>query len=379
MNNTDFRDSVDIIIYLCSCAINNKPIDKNVVEGIDIDSVYDVAKKHMLVSLVGQILQHYGISSPKFDKAVAKAQRKNIIMNNDYKIIISEFESSQIWYMPLKGAVLQELYPCFASREMADIDVLFDATRADDVRRIMEKLEFQVKSFGMKNDDDYIKPPVSNFEMHRSLFYDKDDKALYKYYENAKEDLLIKDPENSFGYHLKPEDFYVYMIAHEYKHYNSGGTGLRSLLDTYVFLNSHCLDMSYINAESSKIGISDFETKNRALALKLFTDNQLSEDEIKMLDYFLSSGTYGTYEQQVENSINKSGHKLKYITRRIIGPIRKDDPYGKQFRIRYATFFKYPVLLPFLPFYRLFNSIKNNPKRLRREAVAVSKATKREV
>ena len=373
------KHSVDIIIYLCSCAINNKPVDKNVLNGIDIDTVYDVAKKYMLVSLVGQILQTYGISSPKFNKAVAKAQRKNIILYNDYKIIISEFESSQIWYMPLKGAVLQDLYPRFASREMADIDVLFDATRADDVRQIMENLEFQVKSFGMKNDDDYIKPPVSNFEMHRSLFYDKDDKTLYKYYENVKENLLIKDPDNSFGYHLKPEDFYVYMIAHEYKHYNSGGTGLRSLIDTYVFLKSNCLDMSYIDIESSKIGISDFESKNRALALKLFSDNQLSEDELKMLDYFLSSGTYGTYEQQVENSIIKSGHKFKYIIRRIIGPIRKDDPYGKQFRIRYATFFKYPVLLPFLPFYRLFNSIKNNPKRLKREAVAVSKVTKKEI
>lgn len=277
--------------------------------------------------------------------------------------------------MPLKGLVLKDFYPDFAMREMADIDVLIDSSRADDVRKIMEKLEFQVKSFGMKNDDDYVKPPISNFEMHRELFYDKEDKELFSYYKNAKRDLLIKDSDNSFGYHLKAEDFYVYMIAHEYKHYNLGGTGLRSLIDTYVFLNSHHLDMNYVDEECAKIGIDIFEKENRSLSINLFSGINLTEEDLHMLDYILSSGVYGTFDHHIENSISKSGKKINYIIQRIIGPIKKDDPYGKQFRIRYEKFFKFPVLLPFLPIYRFYNLLKNNPKRIKREFAAMSKTS----
>ena len=379
MTPVEYKKYVKIVVYLCSCSICNKTPEIDYLDEIDFDLLYEVSEKHMLTSMIGQILQSICISSPKFDKAVAKAQRKTIILNNDFRNIVSEFESSKIWYMPLKGAVLKDLYPGFAMREMADIDVLFDASRADDVKHIMENLEFHVKSFGMKNDDDYLKPPVSNFEMHRQLFYDNEYKVLNKYYENVKDILLIKDSDNSFGYHLKAEDFYVYMIAHEYKHFISGGTGLRSLLDTYVFLKSYNLDMSYVSSETCKIGIDDFERSNRYLAIKLFSNSELTEGERDMLDYILSSGTFGTFEHKVDNSVNHSGRKLNYITRRIIGPVRKDDPYGKQFRIRYATFFNHPILLPFLPIYRLYNSIKRNPKRLKREVEAVSKVSKKKI
>lgn len=369
--------NLDVIIKLCSSALNMTPVDKSLLDDVDFDELFEVAQNHMLASMIGQILLNNGFSSLKFKRAIAMAQRKTIILENDYRLIVSEFESSHIWYMPLKGAVLKDFYPEFAMREMADIDLLFDSTRADDVKKIMENLEFQSKSFDMKNDDDYVKPPVSNFEMHRYLFYDKAEKPLYEYYKNVKCTLLIKDPENSFGYHFKPEDFYVYMIAHEYKHYNLGGTGLRSLIDTYVYLNSNKLDMDYVIAETSKIGIDDFEKKNRSLSLNLFAGNDLTDTNLLMLDYILSSGTYGTFDHRIENSVNRSGKKLNYITSRIMGPIRKDDPHGKQFRATYSTFFKYPILLPFLPIYRFFNSLKNNPKRLKQEAVSIAKANKR--
>lgn len=375
MNNVDNIRSIDVIIKLCSCALNKSSFDKSMLDGVNIDELYDIAQKHMLASMIGQILEANGIYSNKFKNAVAMAQRKNIILENDLKLIVSELENSHIWYMPLKGAVLKDLYPDFAMREMSDIDVLFDSSRAEDVRKIMEKLGFQVKNYGVKNDDDYVKPPVSNFEMHRYLFYDKEEKILNSYYQNVINSILVKDADNSFGYHLKAEDFYIYMIAHEYKHYKLSGTGLRSLIDTYIFINSYQLDMDYVCEQTHAIGIDRFEKQNRSLSINLFSGNDLTENDLIMFDYIVSSGTYGTFDQRIENSISKSGKKLNYVIRRVIGPIRKDDPYGAKFRNKYSTFFKYPVLLPFLPIYRLLNSLRYNPKRLKQEAVAISKAS----
>ena len=73
-------------------------------------------------------------------------------------------------------------------------------------------------------------PPVLNFELHTTLFGSDHDETLYRYYADTKR-LLRKDEDNNYGFHFSNEDFYVYMTAHEWKHYNGGGTGIRSLLD----------------------------------------------------------------------------------------------------------------------------------------------------
>lgn len=94
-----------------------------------------------------------------------------------------------------------------------------------------------------------------------------------------------------------------------------------------------------------------------------------------MLDYIVASGTYGTIEHGVENKVAKTS-KFQYFTRRVFGPLGKDDPYREQFKKRYETFFKFPILLPALPFYRLFRGLKNSPKRIRSEANAIRNAGK---
>ncbi|MDO5138965.1 MAG: nucleotidyltransferase family protein, partial [Oscillospiraceae bacterium] len=233
------------IIYLCYCAVNKMTPEPEKIAGFDLDHLYEAAQKHMLASMIGQILQKAGVTTPAFKTAISKAQRKIVILTDDLSKIVSALEAAEVWYMPLKGAVLKNYYPSFAMREMSDIDILFDATCAEEVKTIMKGLGFQVKSFGTSNDDDYLKPPVSNCEMHRALFGDKHDRKLYEYYKDVKHHLL-KDEGNNYGYHFSPEDFYIFMIAHEYKHYSTGGTGLRSLLDTYVYLQKNELDMTYV-------------------------------------------------------------------------------------------------------------------------------------
>ncbi len=59
--------------------------------------------------------------------------------------------------------------------------------------------------------------------MHRELFDISFDKRIHDYYTDMKS-RLIKDAGNNYGYHFIPEDFYMYMTAHEYKHYSSEGT-----------------------------------------------------------------------------------------------------------------------------------------------------------
>ncbi len=208
----------------------------------------------------------------------------------------------------------KDYYPKLGMREMADYDILYDVKKSGEVKTIMESLGFSVERYDTtSNHDVYYKKPVSNFEMHRSLFGIFHEDALSNYYSNVS-DRLLKDDDNNYGYHFSPEDFYIYMIAHEFKHYSRGGTGIRSLLDTYVFLNRvGDLDWNYINGEFEKLGIKDFALKDRELAFSLFDHSSMATENNEMLMYMLGSGVYGNADNLVSNGIAKSGSRLQYI------------------------------------------------------------------
>lgn len=74
--------------------------------------------------------------------------------------------------------------------------------------------------------------------MHTSLFYTVHDSKWQEYYKNIRT-RLVKDDDNSYGCHFSDADFYIYMTTHEYKHYAHSETGLRSLLDCYVYLQKN--------------------------------------------------------------------------------------------------------------------------------------------
>lgn len=374
MTDIEYKEAINSIIYLCSCAIEGTAPELSKIH--NLDHLYKASQKHMLTAMVGLVLQDAGISSRCFKNAVALASYRAILFEHDLDLITSALEKAEIWYMPLKGTVIKKLYPGFAMREMCDQDILFDAARAEDVRAIMEKLGFKATSYGETNDDDYSKPPVSYVEMHRSLFDQIHDKRFYEYYKNVKTKLVTAEG-SKYCFCFTPEDFYIFMISHEYKHYRQSGTGLRSLLDTYIYLRSNVLDFCYVTNEMEKLGISDFEKQNRNLSLCLFSGQTLTEIQERMLDYIIYSGTFGTSQHNIENKVIESGGKWKYIIRRLFGPIGKDDPFRESFINKYKLFFKYPFLLPLLPSYRFCKAILNNPGYIKNEAEILSKKNER--
>ncbi|MBR5633637.1 MAG: hypothetical protein IKW78_00425, partial [Prevotella sp.] len=50
---------------------------------------------------------------------------------------------------------------------------------------------------------------------------------LYQYYADTRR-LLRKAGDKCCGYHFSDEDFYVFMTAHEWKHYSGSGTGINN-------------------------------------------------------------------------------------------------------------------------------------------------------
>ena len=357
------------LIYLISCAVNGVKPDPERVAGMDMDAIYTLASRHMLAATVAPALKAAGIQDKRFAKALEHSALKSSTMDMEMDALFAELDAAGIWHMPLKGTVLQHLYPVYGMRQMSDHDILFDAERAEDVKTIMERLGFSTEYFDEGNHDVYHKEPVSNFEMHRELFGPSHDEKLYEYYKDVQNRLLGEGYEK----HLNPEDFYLYVTAHEYKHYSSRGTGLRSVVDTYVYLQKTKLDMDYVTAEAEKLGMAEFEAANRSLAQHLFSGVELTEADKKMLDYVMSSGVYGTIVHSVENKMRKNGwDKLRYALGRFFVPVSRKNRDYAAYAGQYPFFYKHKILLPLLPFYRTIRAMKAG--RFQAEAKAIKNA-----
>ena len=370
MTSEAYRAAILDVVYLVACAVNDTAPDPVRVGKINLENLYKAADRHLLTGITAIALESAGVKNEAFTQAKGKAIRKVAAFDVERALVLQALEEAGIWYMPLKGSVLKSLYPKIGMRQMADNDILIDASRTADVKTIMENLGFSSDSHtGRSVHDNYMKPPVCYFEMHRMLFGSMHDSRISEYYQDVKNRLILNEGSR-YGYHLSDADFYVYMIAHEYKHYSGGGTGLRSVLDTYVYLKKKgdALDWTYISGELDKVGIAEFEAQNHSLALHLFGGEKLTEQDEKMLEYILSSGTYGTVQNRLENEIRKYGNgpfgKLHYVMKRLFLPM-------DTVRAVFPLFAKYPILLPFLPFYRVFRALRSRNGRLQAELKAL--------
>ena len=339
--------TVDDLICLCACAVNNRVPEKKRVEEMDFADLYRVAEEHMLTAVAAYALESADIHDQKFTQAKALAVRRMAIMDHEMEKVLEQLETAGIWYMPLKGAVLKDCYPAYGLRQMSDRDILVDPARTEDVRRIMENLGFMTDHFGEFHHDCYFKPPVSSFEMHHALFEAMQGECVTGYYADVK-NRLLKDEDNAFGWHFSPEDFYIHLVLHEYKHYSTNGTGLRSLLDTYVYLKNVKYDEEYVISELKKLGAAEFEQANRELALHLFDGEALTETERQMLKRFAVSGVFGSSDLYAVNQLSEKGRRGYFLSRMSL-------PYDRMLEL-YPVLKKTPMLYPLCWTHRLVHA-----------------------
>lgn len=372
------------LIYLLSCAVNGITPDAIRVQAIDMDELYDFCKSYTLRGAVYIALKSAGVTDKAFDQAYNKAVRKNVLLDIERTAILAEFEKRGIWYMPLKGAILKDMYPENGMREMSDNDILYDVDHRKTAKEIMIERGYKVKYFGSGNCDEYLKPPIYNYELHNSFFNPTSPATvkIYEYYRNIKQ-RLIKDPDNEYGYHFSDEDFYLYMLAHEFKHFSDGGTGIRSLLDCYVFLKnkSDTLNWEYIEKETALLGIDAFELSRRKLAMEVFSsdkDPELTDSETELLETYLQYGTYGTIEHSAENRVKNyasklnSSSKAEYIRKRLFA----DENHMKT---HFPFFYKHRFLIPFAYIWRIIRFPFVRGKQFKAEIKALNKYDNKKV
>lgn len=382
----------EFLIYLMACSLQGTKPEEALLANIDMEALLRLAKAHSVSAMVCMALeqtdafQHAAETTRlKWLNAKNKAVRKNMLLDAERHQLEKEFAEHGIWYMPLKGSILKDWYPKFGMREMADNDILFDASKRKEVKTIFQGRGYTVKRYNKSNHDEYEKPPIYNFEMHVSLFPGTY-KELTEQYENVKERLLPVDG-TAYQFAFTPEDFYVFVLAHAHKHYSYSGTGIRTLADIYIVNQKlgGTMNWEYVDSELRGLGIFSYERESRELAQKLFgiaellTEANLSEAEQQMLAYYLGASTYGTIENRTLNQMQKlqpdggaiTAHtKRKYLLSRIF-------PGREWCKACAPTVYKYPVLLPFFWVWRLIYKGITNRKKVTQEIKALKAVSRR--
>src|SRR5574344_270797 len=147
------------MINLISCMLNNVEPEKDLTGQIDLEKLYKLAKYHTLTGIVCMALEKFNLFyesgnsknseicnnansdnnlsnsdkfaeyeiENKFKDSKNKGIRKIILLDTERTQIFNFMEKNQIWYMPLKGIILKNMYPKLGMRQMSDNDILFDA------------------------------------------------------------------------------------------------------------------------------------------------------------------------------------------------------------------------------------------------------------
>lgn len=223
-------------------------------------------------------------------------------------------ETGEIPYIPLKGAVLQGLYPEPWLRTCHDIDVLVPQERLEDaVSRIEAETGFQVLKRGYH--DVNMTDGRQLLELHFSL---KEN--------NIRLDPLLQDAwkyavpaDGSYRYCFTPEYQFFYITAHMSHHFVHSGLGVRPFIDLWLLRHKCVCDWSLVEQLCARCGIQTFLQAACALSEVWFGAQQHTALTLRLEEACLTGGVFGS--SHFGNAVRQSRHRgLAYIASRILPP-----------------------------------------------------------
>lgn len=375
------------LCYLASCVFHNSIPDIDNFSSSDLRMLYELSKMHSTESLVYKALEK--TTASRFEPQLMaewktdrdRAVRNSILFDAERKKLIDFLEENKIWYVQLKGIIIKSLYPGVGLRQMADNDFLFDPEFRGKIRDYFVAEGYDIKSFGKGCHDSYVKKPVYNFEMHTYLFEDRHMPAPADYF-NDSVSRLLNVCEGRCERDFSRKDFYLYFIAHSYRHYSTYGIGIRFLFDLYLIINKYyeAIDKASLNNSLEQLGLRNFERTARELSVKLFccsqslTEDDLNNEESKMLEYIFFSGTYGIKSNKIRNqfkSIQGDGQhsllfaKIKYYQTRLF-------PDEHWYSLYCPFCFKHKWAKPFYTVFRVLRALVFRRERIKDEYKVIS-------
>lgn len=340
-----------MFFHLIRSAVSSIPLTDDELAEYSPDLLQEflsIAKKHDVAHLIVLGLKKNGLlsdSDPALEKIMLKAAYRYERLNYEYKRICSALEEAEIPFIPLKGSILRRFYPEPWMRTSCDIDVL---VHKDDLESAIEylskNLNYEEKERSA-HDISLFSPSNIRLELHFDLVEEG-------YANNAIETLncvwdnVSPAPNHVYMHEMSNPFFYFYHFAHMAKHFEYGGCGIRPFLDLWI-LDKAFSEEKDLSKFIDKVNLTRFANVTHALCEVWFGNGVHDEITLKIQDYIVGGGAYGTTKNRVAIHQKKKGGRIGYILSRMFVPIERLKRY-------YPILDRYPILMPFMQIRRWF-------------------------
>ena len=332
---------------------------KNLITEDFLKDLYKLSRSHDLAHLVGDSLVKNGLidENTEVGKRFVKERENAVfrVVKNDVELetITSVFDSVDIPYILLKGAIIRPLYPEIWMRTSCDIDVL---VKREDLQKAMDVLEAQ--AFYKKGDIATHDASVySSSGVHVELHYDltdSDSKPEERELFNKVWELSKKS--NGARYEMPEDVSYAYFISHMAKHVRFGGCGIRSFIDLWLINNKTEYNGEKRDETLKKCGLLKFAQCVENLS-SMWIEGKGGDDlTSELAEYVLKGGVYGSFENRVQTQQALKKNKFSYLLSRIF--LSYDV-----LKFRFPILHKYKWLFPFCQVARWFRMIFNKERK----------------
>lgn len=330
-------------------------------ENTDFLKVHKLSERHKVTPLVAPsvIASEFASDEIKaiFKKELFRCAARHAAQEKEAEELSELFVKEGIKHCFLKGAKVSKFYDNPDMRFMLDMDVYIESGKAEAAAKILVERGYEYENYEDAKDAGYVKKPFLNFELHKELKYDYD--KGYEYYKGAFERMEIA--ENGYTMNMTKEDFYVYILSHVAHHFQSAGTGIKSIVDHYYLkkkLKPQC-DAEFLEKALVATGLTIFNSKMDELVDCWFGEKAADENINETTDYIILSGVFGNQTNYYLSGIIVRGEysekKSSYFLSRIFLPMNL-------MRKRYPVLKKIPFLLPLMWVIRIFSSLGNGKK-----------------
>lgn len=350
------------VLTLIRSALNKEK--KEQVTEVDLDYVYEIAKQHQIFGLLFYGLENCGLKNSEiYQKLFLKACQSISVSQRQMReldTIFALFEKEKIDYMPLKGAVLKQLYPKHDMRLMGDADILIRTKDYDKIKGLLEWLGY---TEGQESDHElvWIKPELY-LELHKSVM-PKRDKRYYAYFGDGW-DNAVKSNDIFCRYRMSDEMTFIFLFVHFVKHYAGAGIGIKHMVDLWVYQNSKPnLDKAFVLEEMKKLGLAEFYENIMHTLKAWFGETEFNQKDEFVTKVIFDNGVFGNMENVTLSSMKDSNAKTAKL-KRFISLVFL--PYSSMAYI-FPVLKKAPILLPVFWVVRAFNSVFIKKKRIKAE------------
>lgn len=363
-DKTGATENIKILTELIGCGVFGTAPSEDTVKKLTpekLKELYIISSEHKLAHIVGSCLEKNKLLT---DEVLGSVFRQEIMTSlYRYEKLIfgfnrtcDLFEKEQIPFIPLKGAVLHNIYPEGWMRVGCDIDILVQRRDIEKVKDLFkERLNYRFLN-ETSHDIKMVSPDGVVFEIHHTLiedgFANNANKILDKVWDSSR-------PVQRAQFHreLDEDIFYFYHIAHIAKHIENGGCGIKPVLDLYVMEKL----MKPPSKELLKKGnLLQFENAVIRLCKSWFDGEEPDETTLLLQKFVLDGGVYGNRENLAYVRKGRAGGKVGYILSRIFLPYNK-------LKYEYPILNKYWFLFPVYTVYRWLGFIFKGNKEVRKK------------